>query len=346
MGYYPFGSKLFTNLAHYVRSGDLVNALLKDAENINQYAFALGFLSHYEADVYGHPIATNISVPIVYPKLEKKYGKVMTYAEDEVAHMRMEFGFDVLEVAKGNYASPAYRDFIGFKVDTAVLSKAFFETYGLSLNGVFNNHLTRAVETFRWIVANIFPTITKAAWSQKKKTIEKKNDNASSKHFYYKMHQKQYDKQFGKGYKRPGFSATLLSFLIRVLPKVGPLKPLKFKIPTPKAEKLFQQSFDTVTLHYTANLKLLKAGSVHPQDLDFDTGKPSTDCEYTLADQTYFNWLLHLKHDKFKNVTQPIKTEIVNYFHIVKNSNRKIYSEDCVEFYEVCDQLVEVKPAE
>ncbi len=178
MGYYPFGSKLFTNLVHYVRSGDFINALLRDATNINEYAFALGFLSHYEADNYGHPLATNKSVPIVYPKLGKKYGSTMTYAEDEIAHMRMEFGFDVLEVAKGNYASQAYRNFIGFKVDTAVLSKAFFETYGPSLNTVFNNHLARGVETFRWIVANIFPTITKAAWSQKKRSIKKKNNDA------------------------------------------------------------------------------------------------------------------------------------------------------------------------
>ena len=344
MGYYPFGSKLFTNLVHYVRSGDLVNALLKDAENINQYAFALGFLSHFEADVYGHPLATNVSVPIVYPKLEKKYGKVMTYAEDEVAHMRMEFGFDVLEVAKGNYASPAYRNFIGFKVDTAVLSKAFFETYGLSLNGVFNNHLTRAVETFRWIVANIFPTITKAAWSQKKKTIEKKNNNSSSKHFYYKMRQKQYDKQYGKGYQRPGFSAKLLSFLIRVLPKIGPLRPLKFKAPTPAAEKLFQQSFDTVLLHYSANLNLLKDANVHPQDLNFDTGKPTTDCEYSLADQTYCKWLLQLKDNQYTNVTTTIKEQIVDYFNLARSSTKRFYSKNCAEFYTACNQLLDVNP--
>jgi hypothetical protein len=82
MGFYPFGSKLFTNLVHYVRSGDMVDALLRDANTLNQYAFALGFLSHYVADNYGHPLATNRSVPLVYPKLEKKYGHVITYAED------------------------------------------------------------------------------------------------------------------------------------------------------------------------------------------------------------------------------------------------------------------------
>ncbi len=344
MGYYPFGSKLFTNLVHYVKSGDLINALLKDATNINEYAFALGFLSHYEGDNYGHPLATNKSVPIVYPKLGKKFGSTMTYAEDEIAHMRMEFGFDVLEVAKGNYASPEYRNFIGFKVDTAVLSKAFFETYGLTLNEVFNNHLNRAVETFRWIVANIFPTITKAAWSQKKKTIEKKNNDGSSRHFYYKMRQKQYDKQYGKGYQRPGFSAKLLSFLIRVLPKIGPLRPLKFKAPTPVSEKLFQKSFDTVILHYTSNLNLLMQQNVHPQNLDYDTGIPSTDCEYSLADQTCCDWLLELKADKYSNVTTTIKKYIVDYFHLTPTTTKRFYSKHCSEFYVACNQILKVNP--
>jgi hypothetical protein len=269
---------------------------------------------------------------------------VMTYEEDKIAHMRMEFGFDVLEVAKGNYASPAYQAFIGFKVDTTVLSKAFFETYGLTLNQVFNNHLSRAVETFRWIVANILPTITKAAWSEKKNTIEKKNNEPSSKHFYYKMRQKQYDKQYGKGYQRPGFSANLLSVLIRVLPKVGPLRALKFKVPTPKSEKLFDESFDTVLLHYAANVNLLKSQDVHPQDLNFDTGKPTRDCVYNLADQTYSEWLVKLKADQFNNVTTGIKDRIVNYFHLTPTSTNMLYSKQCAQFYNACNDILKVTP--
>jgi hypothetical protein len=212
MGYYPLGSKLFTNLVHYVRSGDMVIALLKNATNINEYAFALGFLSHYYADNYGHPLATNICVPLVYPKLFKKYGSNVTYAQNRISHLRMEFGFDVLEVAKGNYASQAYRNFIGFKVDTSVLSRAFFETYGLSIDDVSRNHFQLSVETFRWIVANVFPVITKAAWAAKKKYIIQRDSTATSKNFTFKMRQRLYNKQFGKGYKRPGSVATIVSF--------------------------------------------------------------------------------------------------------------------------------------
>jgi hypothetical protein len=339
MGYYPFGSTLFTNLVHYVRCGDMVNALLKDATNINEYAFALGFLSHYEADNYGHPMATNRSVPLLYPKLAKKYGSVITFADDKIAHMRMEFGFDVLEVAKGNYASQAYRDFIGFEVDTAVLSKAFFETYGLTMADVFNNHFNMAVETFRWIVANIFPTITKAAWSAKKKSIETKNNGATSKHFKYKMRRKEYDKQFGKGYKRPGFSAKLLSFFFRALPKVGPLRALRFRAPTPEAEKLFVQSFDTTLLHYAFNLKRLASENIHPADMDYDTGKPTTDCEYSLADETYADWLLKLEANKFTAVTNNIKSNIINYFGLAATPNTKYYSKRCAKFYSACNEI-------
>src|ERR1700733_15842393 len=79
MGYYPFSSKFFSDLAHYVRSGDFVQALIRDSQDINEYAFALGALCHYSADTDGHPIATNRSVPILYPKLRRRYGDSVTY---------------------------------------------------------------------------------------------------------------------------------------------------------------------------------------------------------------------------------------------------------------------------
>src|SRR5689334_8882207 len=34
LGYYPFGSHLFTNLTHYVRAGDFVETLLRDARDV------------------------------------------------------------------------------------------------------------------------------------------------------------------------------------------------------------------------------------------------------------------------------------------------------------------------
>lgn len=339
MGYYPRGSKLFTNLVHYVRSGDMVSALLKDADNINQYAFALGFLSHYEADEYGHPLGTNRSVGLVYPKVGEKYGSEITYEEDKIAHVRMEFGFDVLEVAKGNYASQSYRDFIGFKVDTAVLSKAFNETYGLDINPVFGNHFSGAVETFRWIVANIFPVITKAAWAQKKAFIREHDSTATAKNFGYRMHQKNYDRDFGRGYKRPGFGPTLLSFFIRVLPKAGPTKALKFKSPTPEAEKYFDQSFDTIVHYFNADVQKLHSENIRLRDVDFDTGKPTALCEYGLATRTYSQLLQKLCEDRFIFLTADLQKNILDFYQ----SHPGAGSENCKKFFSELTELRSVK---
>ena len=345
MGFYPFGSKLFTNLVHYVRSGDMVDALLRDARTINEYAFALGFLSHYIADDYGHPLATNRSVPLVYPRLRKKYGNVVTYGDNNISHLRMEFGFDVLEVAKGNYASQAYRNFIGFKVDTAVLSKAFFETYGLTINEVFNYHFQMAVGTFRWIVANIFPVITKEAWATKKHQILKQYNTANSKNFKFKMRRRQYNKQFGKDYKRPGFSAKMLSFFMRVMPKVGPLRALKFRPPTPQSEVYFDRSFDTILVHYSSRISRLPQHHLSLQDIDFDTGLPTANCEYALCNQTYVMWLLKLSDNKFKHTDAPMQKNIENFFHLPTSAARKtIVSKKCNRFFSAYAEILKLNP--
>src|SRR5665213_3133226 len=130
MGYFPFGNVYFTDLAHYVRSGDFVEALLSESENLDEYAFALGSLCHYMADKYGHSIATNHVVPIIYPEDRQKFGSVVTYEQDHIAHSRVEISFDVLQTARGNYATAAYHDFIGFEVAKPVLERAFLKTYG------------------------------------------------------------------------------------------------------------------------------------------------------------------------------------------------------------------------
>jgi hypothetical protein len=102
-----------------------VEALVRDSKDLNEYAFALGTMAHYTADNNGHRIAVNRSVPILYPKLRRKYGEVITYDENPAAHLKTEFGFDVLQVAKGHYAPDAYHDYIGFEVAQPLLERAF-----------------------------------------------------------------------------------------------------------------------------------------------------------------------------------------------------------------------------
>lgn len=313
MGYYPFGSTYYTNLAHYVRSGDFVMALLNESETVNEYAFALGALSHYMADKYGHSLATNITVPDVYPKLKQKFGDVVTYGEDHISHSRIEFAFDVLQTARGNYAPMAYHDFIGFNVARPVLERAFLRTYGEDINDVFGD-LSLSISTFRWTVKNLFPGLAKTAWSLKKDDIKKTNPTATARRFRYKMHRKEYFTEFGKEYEKPGFKAGVFAFIIKILPKIGPLKALKFKTPGAEGEKLFIASFDTILVHYEGALTQLNNRHVTLPDIDFDTGKPTIMGEYDLTDETYSDLVLKLQNKKFDHLSAPLKQNILTFY--------------------------------
>lgn len=313
MGYFPFGSHLFTNLVHYVRSGDFVNTLLDEAQDVNEYAFALGFLCHYMSDKYGHFLGTNRCVPIVYPKMMKKFGNQVTYEEDNISHKRMEFAFDVLQTAKGNYATQAYHDFIGFNVSKPLLERAFSKTYGLDINDIFGN-LPLAIETFRWSVMSLFPVLTRSAWVIKKNEILKVQPTATSRNFRYKMNRSNYYLEYGKKHRKPGIFANALSFLIRVLPKVGPLKSLKLKEPGPAAEKLFIQSFDTVLTNCSAAMKILNNHNLNFTNIDFDTGNDTAPGEYKLADKNYNKLLLKLKDKNFIQLNNELKVNITEFY--------------------------------
>jgi hypothetical protein len=128
MGYYPYGSPFFSDLTHYIRSDDFIQALLHDAKDIDEYAFSLGALAHYAADNDGHRIGINRAVPILYPRLGKKFGNSVSFEDDKLAHVKTEFGFDVLEVAR------------------SLLEQSFKETYGLELKDV----LLRPWENYLW----------------------------------------------------------------------------------------------------------------------------------------------------------------------------------------------------
>ncbi len=313
MGYFPFGSRLFTNLVHYVRSGDFVNALLDEARDINEFAFALGFLSHYMADKYGHFLGTNRCIPIVYLRMMKKFGKWVTYEDDNISHIRMEFAFDVLQTAKGNYASQAYHDFIGFHISLPVLERAFRKTYGLEINDVFK-HLSLAIEMFRWSVMSLFPVLTKAAWLIKKDEILKIQPNETNRSFMKKMNRANYYQELGKKHRQPGFFVHALSWFIRALPKTGPLKALKIKEPGPVADKLFIQSFDTVLVNYSQSLKRLNSGELHLRNIDFDTGNSTAFGEYQLADINYGALLLKLNSNKFNHLNPGLKQNIIMFY--------------------------------
>lgn len=322
MGYFPFGSALYSNLVHYVRSGDFVKALIDEAADVNEYAFAMGFLSHYNADKFGHSMATNIAAPKLYPKVKKKFGAVATYEEDPVAHGRTEFGFDVLQVARGNYESQAYREFIGFQISKTALEKAFFKTYGLHIDDVFGSY-SMAVGTFRWTVKSLVPTLTKAAWKSKKNEIRKLKPGVTSRAFNYRMNRKTYYQSFGKEREKAGLGASLVAFAVRILPKIGPLKKLRFVIPDGEVERLFIKSFDTAMLHMAKDVRDADH-NLQLANIDYDTGKPTRRGEYHLADATYDKLLLKLHQNNFQSVTEGLKNSLLWFYSVpLSTENQK-----------------------
>lgn len=314
IGYYPFGSKFFSNLIHYVRTGDYVDALLRESQNVNEYAFALGALSHYLSDVDGHRLCTNIAVPILYPKLRRKYGNVVTYEEKPSAHLKTEFGFDVVQVARGNYLAESFHDFIGFDVSKELLERVIPEVYGLKFDDVFSN-FGMAMGTFRFSIGELIPKTTKVAWQLKEKEIRQLNPQMTRAKFRYVMPRNEFEKQWGKEYKKPGFGSKILAFFIRIVPKVGPFSALSFKAPTPEIEKMFLETYKTTVEQYRSLLIDEKRIRLSLENKNLDTGKLTTPGEYELSDETYAKLVQKLSEKQFAGVMPELRQNILTYFN-------------------------------
>jgi hypothetical protein len=314
LGYYPFGSHLFSDLVHYVRTGDFVQALLRDSSNLDEYAFALGALAHYAADNKGHSIATNHAVPMLYPKLKAKFGDDVAYDQAPVEHLKTEFGFDVVQVAKGRYAPDSYRDFIGFQVSEDLLSRAFHETYCLDLKSIFTSY-DLALGTYRRGVSQIVPKMTEAAWQTKKNDIQKDIPGITKQKFLYHLSRASYEKNWNEKYQKPTFGAKVIAFFLRIVPKIGPFRTLTFKMPTPEVEKLFMASFNGSVIDYEKLLHEIHAtGNVELIDDNFDTGTVTKPGEYPLADKTYADLIDRQAKDHFAATSPELRETILAFY--------------------------------
>jgi hypothetical protein len=317
LGYYPHGSMKFSDLTHYVRTGDFIVALVKDSRDLNELAFALGALSHYISDLDGHRFATNVGEPMLYPELQKKYGDFITYEDNPVSHLKTEFGFDVLEVARGNFAPQAYHDFIGFHVSKQVVQRAFRDTYGLDLQDVFGD-FDRAVESYRRAVSKTIPKATRIAWSQRKNEIQKSQPGIDRKRFVYAMSRSSYERNWGKQYDRPSAGERFTGFILKLLPPIGPLKALRLKMPTPPVETLFMNSFDRAAAQYRGTLDDTATNSLHLENKNYDVGVITPAGIYKLDDDTQAFWLDALAKKNFSTVTPAIAAELTSYYGDLK----------------------------
>ena len=312
LGYYPFGSTEFSNLVHYVRSGDFVRELLLESQDANEYAFALGALSHYASDIAGHP-AVNQSVAIAYPKLRAKFGQSVRYAQDKTAHLKTEFGFDTVQVAKNRYASEQYHDFIGFQVSKPLLERVFPVVYGVELKDVLT-HEDLAVGSYRFAVSELIPRMTQVALQTHKKELMRETPNFAKRKFLYRLSRSSYEKEWGKDYVKPGVGTRILSTLLRYMPKIGPFKGLAFNNPTPQTEDLYIKSINTTVDQYRAFLEEVRADALVLPNCDLDSGKATTPAEYSLTDDTYAKLLGQLSERKFDRTSPELRANILGFY--------------------------------
>ncbi len=313
LGYYPFGSKFFSDLTHYVRSGDFVLKLIGDSQDINEYAFALGALAHYAADNNGHPLAVNTAVPVLYPKLGRQFGKSVTYADDPFTHSKTEFAFDVYQAAKGRYAPVAYKDFIGFEVAKPLLERAFQDTYGMTLEKVFMS-VDLAIGSYRHSVGTILPAMTRVAWQMKKDDIRKDYPSATRKTFIYNLSRSSYEKSWGKSYAQPGIRSKMMAFMLRIVPKVGPFRPLSFKNLTPETEKMYMASFNATIARYRELLAEQHVDRLKLPNENLDVGVLTAAGKYKLTDYTY-SQLLHKLQGHYPEMPQALRSDILAFYH-------------------------------
>ncbi len=312
LGYYPFGTREFSDLLHYVRTGDFVVELLRQSQDANEYAFALGALSHYVADIDGHP-AVNAAVALRYPKLRAKFGNSVRYADDATAHLKTEFGFDTLQVAKNRYASEQYHAFIGFKVAQPLLERTFPIIYGLQLKQVLA-HEDLAVGSYRFSVSRMIPQMTKVALRTHKKELMQETPDFAKNKFLYRLSRSDYERNWGKTYTKPDFGTRVLSAILRFMPKIGPFKGMGFDNPTPKTEDLYIKSINATVDRYQALLEEVRTGTLALPNCDLDDGKPTSAAEYVLADEAYASLLARLAAQKFDGTTPQLRNNVLAFY--------------------------------
>jgi hypothetical protein len=312
-GYYPHGNCRFSDLTHYVRSADFIRALVSDSSTLDEYAFSLGALAHYYGDTIGHRFGTNLAEPLLYRKLRRKYGRTVTYEEEPADHLRAEFGFDVEEVAKGNYAPEQYHDFIGFQVATPLLERAFKDTYGFELTDMLGN-VDKAIGSYRHAVSKYIPFFTRVAWADHKDEIRKGRRGMTKRKFIFIMKRSSYERYWGKTYDRPTVWDHIVAFLLKLLPPLGPLKTMKFKALTPHAEQIFMHSFDMAAPAYGRAITEIGERRWNGANLNFDTGVAMHAGQYKMQDEIYAYWVGMLARNRFQDVAPPIATDILNYY--------------------------------
>lgn len=313
LGYYPFSHQFFSNLVHYVRSADFVRSLFHHARNADELAFAVGALSHYLGDSYGHSQAINRAVASEFPALAKKYGSAVIYEENPHAHVRTEFAFDINELSKHRMAPSAYLRHVGLRVPSALLAKAFFETYGLDFERVLGRR-RGVIRSYRFAVRSFLPRIAYA------ETLLHKNgfppDEPTQAFQLFEQHLAEADfHQSWDEYRRGASLRThLLAWTIRIAPKVGPLSLLAIRGPSAQTHELYVESLNASTAALQQELAEFDSPARSQPNRDLDTGEKVQPGKYRLTDETYAKLLAAITRQPSREIPAGLKQSVLNYY--------------------------------
>ena len=310
MGYYPFSQMFFSDLTHYVRSGDFIIALFRESRTANELAFAIGALSHFIADNIGHPAAVNIAVPVEFPDLEQRYGPVVNYAQGKHQHVRTEFAFDINELSKERLAPSKYLEHVGLRIPQPLLEKAFFQTYGLEMRRDLHFR-GRMIDGYRFAVRSFIPKIADAELLLHKKDFPADTPGAPLDQLKAELTQADFENGWSTYRHKPGFGAHLFAAFIFILPKVGVLSDLSVRGPSVKTQEDYVESLNRAVEFFRNTLTHYSAIPTAIPNRDLDTGAKVRPGGYILTDQTYARLLDLLVTRYAKGPTQSNPTQTI-----------------------------------
>jgi len=316
MGYYPFGRQFFSTLTHYVRSGDFIAWLFRNARTLDEYAFAIGALSHYLGDSIGHAHAVNPATALEFPKLMRKFGDTVTYEESPHGHIRTEFAFDINELTNAEFAPPAYLRYIGFQVPRRFLERAFFNTYGFDIHELLGR-AHPALRSYASAVRRFIPAFAEAEVVLHRRQFPPPPNDEAYRTFAERVERTSYERNWKHTYRGPGFKAHLLAAVVWIVPKVGPAADLAIKIPSTETEGWYLRSVNRTEDEFRGILHKLVSDPEAPltlTNIDLDTGDHVKLGDYPLADQTYARLLQRLTSKHERIIPEDLKRNITQYF--------------------------------
>ena len=315
VGYYPLGKEFFSDLTHYVRSGDFVAALLRDASNADELAFAIGALSHYLGDIYSHSEAVNLSVGQVFPKLGTRYGPVITFEQAQIPHGRVELGFDMAQIGLHRFA-PVYRSNICLNVADDLLDRAFYETYGLTLRREIG-HRQKAINSYRFGVCRLLPKFMQVQTVINRRRFPQEKDDDARREYLENLKQAKYVSIPRTRYEKPGFGTHVLALVVRIVPKVGKLKIFSLKAPSPETNSLYFHSMNTAVRRMrelTGELRENPSADIVLANVDLDTGKRTQPGAYSLTDNTYARLLNEITRRPGIKIPPGLRDDILLFY--------------------------------